>query len=102
MFRQASKDAPWAPAQCQDYLRQAEAAAGVEKLDGGLWHAYRRKWATERTELPLKDVAAAGGWKDVTTLLTSYQQADEATMLKVMASPIKLVSRWTASALEKR
>ena len=47
-------------------------------------------------------MAAAGGWKDVTTLLTSYQQANEATMLKVMASPIKLVSRWTASALEKR
>jgi len=102
VFRQASKDAPWAPAQCQDYLRQAEAAAGVEKLDGGLWHAYRRKWATERTELSLKDVAAAGGWKDVTTLLTCYQHADEATMLKVMASPIRLVSRRTASALEKR
>jgi hypothetical protein len=29
----ATKDAPWAPAQCQDYLRQAEAAAGVEKLE---------------------------------------------------------------------
>ena len=43
------------------FLRQAEAAAGVEKLDGGLWHACRRKWATERKELPLKDVAAAGG-----------------------------------------
>jgi integrase len=61
VFKQAYKDAPWAPAQCQDFLRQAEAAAGVEKLDGGLWHAYRRKWATERKELPLKDVAAARG-----------------------------------------
>lgn len=100
VFRQATKDAPWAPAQCQDYLRQAEAAAGVEKLHGGLWHAYRRKWATERKELPLKDVAAAGGWKDVTTLLTCYQHADEATMLKVMESPAKLVSR-RATALEK-
>jgi hypothetical protein len=36
-----------------------------------------RNWATERKELPLKDVAAAGGWKDVTTLLTCYQHADE-------------------------
>jgi hypothetical protein len=66
----------------------------------GLWYAYRRKWATERKELPLKDVAAAGGWKDTTTLLTCYQHADEATMLKVMESPIKLVSR-RATALEK-
>jgi hypothetical protein len=81
--------------------RQAEAAAGVEKLEGGLWHAYRRKWATERKELPLKDVAAAGGWKDVTTLLTCYQHAEEATMLKVMASPAKLVGRRTAGAVEK-
>jgi hypothetical protein len=58
-------------------------------------------WATERKELPLKDVAAAGGWKDVTTLLTCYQHADEATMLKVMASPTNLVSRRTAGAVEK-
>jgi integrase len=42
VFKQAHKDAPWAPAQCQDYLRQAEAAAKMDKLDGGLWHAYRR------------------------------------------------------------
>jgi hypothetical protein len=47
-------------------------------------------------------VAAAGGWKNVTTLLTCYQHADDTTMLKVMASPIKLVSRRTARALEKR
>jgi integrase len=101
IFKQATKDAPWAPAQCQDYLRQAEAAASVTKLEGGLWHAYRRKWATERKELPLKDVAAAGGWKDVTTLLTCYQHADEATMLRVMASPTKLVNRRAAGAVEK-
>ena len=101
VFRQTSKDAPWAPAQCQNYLRQAEAAAGVDKLDGSLWHAYRRKWATERKELPLKDVAAAGGWKDLTSLLTCYQHADEATMLKVMASPVKLVSRRAGGSPEK-
>ena len=71
----------------------------LNKLLGGLWHAYRRKWATERKDLPLKDVAAAGGWKDVTTLLTCYQHADEATMLKVMESPVKLVSRRAGSAV---
>jgi len=46
-------------------------------------------------------VAAAGDWKDVTTLLACDQQADEATMLKVMTSPIMLVSRQAASVLEK-
>ena len=102
VFKQAYKNAPWASAQCQDLLRRAEKAAGLEKLDGGLWHVYRRKWATERKDLPLKDVAVAGGWRDMTTLLTCYQHADEATMLKVMESPVKLVSRRAASALEKR
>ena len=76
--------------------------AEVEKLDGGLWHAYRRKWATERKDLPLKDVAAAGGWKDVTTLLTCYHHADEATMLRVLESPVRLVSRRVEGALEER
>jgi hypothetical protein len=92
-----------APAQCQEFLRRAEVAAKVERLDGGLWHAYRRKWATERKGFPLKDLCAAGGWKDVTTLLTCYQHADDATMLKVMDSPLKLVSRRAGGgALEKR
>jgi hypothetical protein len=43
-----------------------------------------------RKDLPLKDLAAAGGWKDVTMVLT------------VMESRVKLVSRRAASALEKR
>jgi hypothetical protein len=47
-------------------------------------------------------VAAAGGWKEVTTLLACYQHADEATMLKVMESPVKLISRQAANVLEKR
>jgi len=65
-------------------------AADLPKLDGGLWHPYRRKWATERKHLSLKDVAAAGGWKDVETLLTCYQQPDDETMLAVVSEPRKL------------
>ena len=58
------------------WILALEKRAGLAKLDGGLLHAFRRKWATERKDLPLKDVAAAGSWKDVGTLLTCYQQAD--------------------------
>jgi integrase len=75
------------------WLRAAEAKAGVPKLRGGLWHPYRRKWATERKHLPLPDVMAAGGWRDATTVSNCYQQADEATMFQVMSAPAKLVSR---------
>ena len=41
-----------------EYLLEAEKIAGVEKHDGTLSHAYRRKWATERKHLPDVDVAA--------------------------------------------
>ena len=33
------------------WLQQAERRAGLKKLDGSLWHAYRRAWATSRKEL---------------------------------------------------
>ena len=34
--------------------------------------------------LPLKDVAEAGGWHDIETLLTCYQHPDRDSLLKVM------------------
>ena len=65
-------------------LRELLESAGLEKLDGSLWHAYRRKWATERKHLPDVDVAAAGGWANPNTLRLVYQQADQETMLRVV------------------
>jgi hypothetical protein len=75
------------------WLQQAEQRAGLKKLDGSLWHADRRAWATSRKELPTADVAAAGGWSDVATLPRCYQQPDEATMLSVMSHPRKILDR---------
>jgi integrase len=66
------------------WLTEAEKRAGLPKLKGGLWHAYRRKWATERKSLPIKDVMAAGGWTDADTLLRSYQHVDRETLMQVM------------------
>lgn len=71
-------------------LVELEGRAGLPKLDGGVCHPYRRKWATERKSQPIKDVAAAGGWKDLKTLSTCYQQADRQTLLSVMNEPTKL------------
>jgi hypothetical protein len=72
------------------WLTVAEQKAKLEKLQGGLWHPYRRKWTTERKYLPLKDVAVVGGWTDTETLLNCYQQADPTTMLAVMSEPTKV------------
>ncbi len=71
-------------------LRSTYKRAGLETLEGGLWHPWRRKWATERKDMPLKDVAEAGGWRDPNTLLKCYQQPDEATMTRVVLEPGKL------------
>lgn len=66
------------------WLRKAEKIAGLTPHDGSLWHAYRRGWATARKELSDIDVAAAGGWADVRTLKTVYQQPDESSMYCVV------------------
>jgi len=72
-----------------DWLKRAYKAAGVERPKQGLWHPFRRKWATDRKDLPLKDVAAAGGWRDVATMLM-YQQPDMETQRLVMENPKRL------------
>lgn len=72
-------------------LRAAEQAAGLEPLDGGLWHPYRRKWVTERKDAPLKDLMAAGGWSDVGTIMTCYLHVDDETLSRIVNSPAKLV-----------
>jgi hypothetical protein len=66
------------------WLRRTYRLGNIEPPDGSLWHVFRRVWATDRKHLPPKDVAAAGGWRDITTLLTCYQQPDEATMRAVV------------------
>jgi integrase len=71
-------------------LEKAEDRAGLPKLDGGLWHPYRRKWATERKHLSVTDVAAAGGWKNTATLLTCYQQPTNDALLAVMSEERKV------------
>lgn len=75
------------------WLEVAEKKAGLPKLDGALWHAYRRGWASSRKHMPVSDVAAVGGWKDIGTLLKCYTQADSDTMLAVMESPKKISER---------
>lgn len=71
------------------WLVEAERHAGLEKQTGGLWHPYRRGWATSRKHLPGADVAAAGGWRSTDTLKL-YQQADDHTILRVVLGGAEL------------
>lgn len=56
------------------WLQAAEEAAGVEPLDGKLWHAYRAKFATDLLDAGVSPVHVAqlGGWKSVETVLEIY------------------------------
>src|SRR2546425_2433573 len=76
------------------WLRRAFQVAELAPPPPGLWHSIRRKWATERKGYPVGDVAAAGGWRDTQTLLTSYQQVDAETVRQVALPPTqRVVSR---------
>lgn len=86
----ANPSAPITKDLAGQWLVRAEQLAGLPKLDGGLWHPYRRKWATERKTLPIADVAQAGGWRSIKTLEDCYQQADEDTMLSVVLGGFEL------------
>jgi len=81
---------PWTRWHACDLLERAELLAGLEPIKGGDFHPFRRKWVSERKHLPSRDVAAAGGWRDLRTMERSYQQTDEHTLLAVVTEPSKL------------
>ena len=95
LFPCADKDAPWPREVFGQLHDRAERHAQLPHLKGGRFHAYRRKWATERKHLPLVDVMGAGGWKDAQVYTTCYAQATEAGMLDVMSTSVKLRDRKT-------
>ena len=68
-----------------DYrLSKAERLAGFPRQKRGGWHPFRRAWATRRKHLPVQDVMAAGGWRDINALQRAYQAADPETVRRVM------------------
>jgi integrase len=75
------------------WQRKAEKAAGVPRLPHDSFHGLRRKFVVERKHLPDVDVAAAGGWRSVTTMKRTYQLADEAGVLEAVMEPKRLRER---------
>lgn len=66
------------------WLTRAEKLAQLAHMPAGGFHAFRRGWASARKHLPLKDVAAAGGWCDEATMMKCYTRADAATTRDVI------------------
>lgn len=66
------------------WLRRAETLAKLDHQKHGGWHMFRRGWASARKHLPPKDVAAAGDWRDLETLMRCYVHEDAETIKKVV------------------
>jgi integrase len=73
-------------------LATAERKAKLPKLDGSLWHAYRKRGPRAGKGYLSWMVAAAGGWSDIGTLMKCYQQADDVPLLEVMSHSKKISS----------
>lgn len=88
----AAKDpsSPISIDRAREWLIEGERLAGLKKMDGSLWHAYRRGWATSRKHLPDVDVAFSGGWINASTLRDIYQQPDDATLFRVVSEPTRI------------
>jgi integrase len=70
---------------CDKWLREAEKEAKLDPLVGGLWHPYRRKFASDMVDVPDRIVAKLGGWKTPRTLDLYSQPSEE-----VLASALSL------------
>ena len=71
------------------WLREAERIAEVETQSGSLWHAYRRKWATER-KLHLLLAVLAQEASPTTTVFAGHgvtQQSATASLHAILAPP---------------
>lgn len=93
LFPNASGTGPWPGKMFDELLIKAEHEAGLEKLQGSLWHAYRRKWRTEREPHDRKAVQVVGGWKDAKTMEDCYNIPFDESMRTVINSPYKLSAK---------
>lgn len=56
----------------------------LEHVHGLRWHSLRRKLADDLRDLPLKDLAAAGGWKQEQSVVRCYQSPDRERIREVL------------------
>lgn len=69
----------------RDWLERAQKKSELPPELGRGWHAFRRNYASEHREVPLRDLCDLGGWKDHHTVVKCYQGPNEATMRKAQA-----------------
>lgn len=83
------KTTPIVTTTAERWLNEMMTRAKLVKPKGGGWHMFRRRWATDRSEVPLKMAMDAGGWKSVAVFVETYQRSDEAGLREAMNAPIE-------------
>src|SRR5256712_6455554 len=93
LFPCAQKDDHWPREGFGEVFSRVQRDAGLPQLKGGQIHPRSRQWATERKNMSLVDVMAAGGGRDAQTLHSCYQLATTGGMLEVVSTPLKVRGR---------
>ena len=71
----------------RDWWRRAEKLAEVPRTARLGWHSLRRKFVNDmKAGTPMADLCDLGGWKSPLTVMTVYQQADQATMRNALSA----------------
>lgn len=78
-----------APLQRGAFYKWWAAACTAAKVDRpkGAYHTLRRRFATSRLHVPLKTLAALGGWKSTATLVECYQHPDMGQLREALEAP---------------
>jgi len=70
----------------RNWWTKAEALAGLEPKRGRGWHSFRRKFASELVDQPLKVLADLGGWKSTRTIIECYQRPSQARLEEALGA----------------
>lgn len=71
----------------RDWWQRAAKLANLPERTRLGWHSLRRKFVNDlKADTPMADLCQLGGWKSPLTVMTVYQQADQATMRNALAT----------------
>jgi integrase len=67
------------------WLERAVQYSGLKMPPRFGWHSFRRKFATDLKDVPLRDLMAAGGWQSPDTVVRCYQEPEQDKIREALA-----------------
>jgi integrase len=75
------------------WWKRAVKLAKLDKVKRLGWHSLRRQFASEMRDVPLRDLAHMGGWRNAQTIVSVYQVPDEERQREGLAQRRELKSK---------